>query len=134
MFAADEAVASVPLWVGLSVADEEGTYWPRLDPGRVVVPVVRRAEVSAAAWFALWLEFSAPGRAPLWVAWGVPVIYTDTSPDLGFSVFRSDRRFNIHCQRCSLGTKTKRDTYASRSGFSLVVNAPSALELASALV
>ena len=137
MFAANEVEASVPLWVGLSVADEEGAYWPRLNPGRVFVSVVQCAEVSAAVWLALWdlwLAFSSPGRAPQWVAWAGPVVYTDSSADPGFSAFRSDRGFNSQCQKCCLGTKTITDPYASKSGFSLVVNAPSALELASALV
>jgi hypothetical protein len=89
--AADEVEASVPLWVCLSVADEEGTYWPRLDPGRVVVSVVQCAEVSAAVWFAAWLVFSALGRARRWVAGAGPVIYTDTFAVPSFSAFRSDR-------------------------------------------
>ena len=48
MFVPGGVEASVPLWFDLSVPDIDGVYWRRLGPGRVVVSVVRCAELSVA--------------------------------------------------------------------------------------
>ena len=48
VFVPEGVEASVPLWFGLTVSDIVGVYWRRLDPGRVVVSVVRRADLSVA--------------------------------------------------------------------------------------
>ena len=61
------------------------------------------------------------------------MVYTDPSAVPSFVRFKlgGDRG---QCQNCGLRTKTERHSYAMISGFSLVANAPSGLELVSALV
>ena len=129
MSALEGVEAFVPLWFDLFVSDVAGAYWRRLDPRWVVVSAVRCAELSV--WFAFSASASAPRRRQR-VGWEGLVVYTDSYvvPNLGLGGDRGQ----CPSQTCGLRTMIKRHAYAIISGFSLVVNTPSALELASALV
>jgi len=78
MFVPEGVEASVPLLFGSSVSDVVGAYWRRLNPGRVVVSVVRWAELSVAVWFALSASGSAPRRRRR-VGWEALAVNTDSS-------------------------------------------------------